>query len=116
MKFEVPQELAPGVFRPGVGLVRPGETLVLPDKSSEKLKRPTDGFHPALIPLDDESYKALAAWQAGLKGPKVKPGEEPAPHPLQEIKILKPGEPVVQPAAKAEEAKRDKLKSDKVGK
>jgi hypothetical protein len=106
MKFEVPQELAPGVYRPGIGLVRPGEVLELPDKASKALDKPgkpsVDGFHPALVPLDKESYEALSAWQQTLKGP------------LKDVKIRKPGEVVPVPQLSEDAEKRNKLKDQKV--
>ena len=63
--FQVPDSLSPGVYREGLGLVRPGESFVIPDAASpmdenyeyieDELKAP----HHALIPLNDDADALL---------------------------------------------------------
>ncbi len=52
MKFEVSTELSPGVYRAGVGIFRPGETLELPDVASKE----GDVISANLIPLSAEAF------------------------------------------------------------
>jgi hypothetical protein len=65
MKFLVPPEMAPGVYRQGVGLFGPGSVLELPDAAS----KPGDVISARLVPLDEEAAAALKK----AHGAKAKP-------------------------------------------
>lgn len=61
-KYQVPADLAPGVFRAGVGFFRPGAVLKLPDLASFAFKKRTgieDAWNAKLQPLDKAAYDEL---------------------------------------------------------
>lgn len=63
--FEVPPDLAPGIYRQSVGMFAPGEKFAWPDAATPR--KPIDGsdfpelLSPKLIPLDEESREILIA-------------------------------------------------------
>lgn len=59
MRFFVSQRFEPGVYRPDVGLVKPGSVLDL---------RPGETPHPFLVPMDVEAQAALMSHH-GVKVP-----------------------------------------------
>jgi hypothetical protein len=79
MRFRVPQELAPGVFRGGVVFFEPGHEFELPDAASPKNDKgepdvALEAVSLKLIPLDKASRELLVKRQAALPdvaGPSV---------------------------------------------
>lgn len=93
MEYMVPPELAPGVYRHGVGFFTPGDVLTLPDAASKDGDVP----HVGLIPLDKESHAELVATQKSLPD-KTLPSGKVVQHPLKKLKI----KPVLGSDAKVE--------------
>lgn len=54
-RFRVAPESAPGIYRPGVGMFRPGYELTLPDRAS----KPGQFLDTNLIPLNVEAVRQL---------------------------------------------------------
>lgn len=74
MQFLIPSEMAPGVYRAGVGFFEPGQVLTLPDAASKE----GDVLPSKLVPLDKDAHAALVKQH----GAKAKPiGGVPAPKP-----------------------------------
>jgi hypothetical protein len=73
MRFLVPPNAAPGVYRERVGFFKPGDILELPDRAS----KPGDVPSVQLVPLDTEAYDALVQAH-GKERARPIPGDEKA--------------------------------------
>lgn len=62
-RFRVAPEQSPGVYRQGVGFLKPGDVFTWPDKATPKTLVEGSEFpellSPKLIPLDDDSHELL---------------------------------------------------------
>jgi len=73
-KFIVPMEMAPGVQRASIGLIRPGQQFFWPDADTVEGERP----NPKLIPVDMEGYELLSSlWAKELATGKINAINEP---------------------------------------
>lgn len=78
-KYLIPNEMAPGVYREGVGFFMPGEVITLPDLAS----KPGDAVSASLKAMDAEALayqkaSLLAAAEAAKKARAAKPKSEDA--------------------------------------
>lgn len=79
LKYRVPPELAPGVYRAGERFYRVGDVFKVKEGGAA-------GLHPYLIPLDEASRKALLETQAALPDHDDGKGKK-LPHALKAAKV-----------------------------
>lgn len=104
MRFMVSPELAPGVARKGMGIVRVGEVFSLPDDHSGPLS-----VH--LIPMDEKAKAALVAAQKRLPTHKDKDGKE-AQHRYASFKLYDIPSQTAASQAAAAPSKRQQVASE----
>jgi hypothetical protein len=127
-KFQVPRELESGVYREGVGLMRPGDIFVIPDGATpiddegeyvlDEVKAP----HWSLIPLNEDADELLQHTYRTTKVKDEKTGEvKDVPHPrFKQLRRFGEGEKKLSPKALAKIRKRqadaEKLEAEKLAK
>lgn len=80
-KFQVPKELESGVYREGVGLMRPGDIFVIPDQATpfddegEYIEEHIKAPHFSLIPLNEDADKLLQRTYKTMQVKDEKTGE-----------------------------------------
>lgn len=96
-RFLIPPEMAPGVYRAGVGFFIPGQELVLPDDASKDDDVPS----PKLLPLDEDALEWLQESHPKLKAKfKLFDPEADAPKPKERHKKARAKGPVSDGAKK----------------
>lgn len=106
-KFQVPKELESGVYREGVGLMKPGDIFVIPDPATpfddegEYIEEHIKAPHYALIPLNEDADELLQRTYKTMQVKDEKTGEvKTVPHPRFK-QLRRFGDAEKKPSAKA---------------
>lgn len=126
--FKVPRELEAGVYREGVGLMKPGDTFMIPDgatpidEDGEYILDEVKAPHWALIPMNKDADELLQKTYATTLVKDEKTGEvKKVPHPRFK-QLRRFGDHEKKPSAKAlanarkRAAEAEKLEAEKLAK